>query len=328
MIRRREFITLLGGAAAASPLAARAQQTMPRVAVIMVHRDTDRLGHGRLQAFVAAFENLGWRTGHNVQIDVRWAAGSAERMRQIAAEFVALKPDVIVASGTPAVDALKRARSSIPVVFAGVQEPVEQGFIASMAHPGGNITGFTLGDFPIVGKSIDLLKAMEPGLKRVGLMYNPETYGFYDAYLARFQAEARWPMELVRLAVRVPSDIDVAIKKFSTQPNGGVAVLVDAFNTINQATIREALERHPMPHVVPWRLFVESGGLMSYGPDVDAVFAQSAGYVDRILKGTSPADLPAQDPTKYEFVINLKAAKALGLVVPSTLVAIADEVIE
>jgi putative ABC transport system substrate-binding protein len=244
------------------------------------------------------------------------------------AEIVALKPDVIVANGTPTVAALKRATSTIPVVFVGINEPVVQGFIASMARPGGNITGFTQVDFSIVGKSVEMLKAMAPALTRVGLMYNPETYGFYDTYLERFQAEARWSMELTRAAVRVPADIDVAVADIATRPGGGLAVLSDTFNLINQATIRAALERYRLPHIVPWRQFVAGGGLMSYGPDVDDVFRRSADYVDRILKGANPAELPAQAPTKYELVINLKTAKALGLDVPASLIAIADEVIE
>ena len=326
-MRRRDFTTLLGGALC-WPVAARTQQAMRRVAVIMVQREGDGLGQDRLNAFLRGFEKLGWRAGHNVQIDVRWAGGSAERMRDIAADFVAAKPDVIVVSGTPAVAALQRATSSIPIVFVGVNEPVAQGYIASMAHPGGNMTGFTQGDFSIVGKSVDMLKAMAPPLKRVGLMYNPETYGFYDAYLAKFQAEARWPMELARVAVRALADIETAIKNFAAQPDGGLVVLADAFNTINQAAIRKVLEQYPIPHVVPWRPFVANGGLMSYGPDVDAIFTDSAGYVDRILKGTKPADLPAQNPTKLELVINLKTAKALGLEVPPSLHAFADHVIE
>jgi putative ABC transport system substrate-binding protein len=326
-MRRREFIVGIAGAAA-KPLAARTQERVRRVAVIMVQREGDPIGHGRLDAFLRGFEKLGWRNGQNVRIDIAWAAGDNDRMQQLALQFVAAKPDVIVVAGTPAVRALQRATSSIPVVFVGVNEPVAQGFIANMARPGGNLTGFTQGDFAIVGKAIDLLKAIAPGIGRVGLMYNPETYGFYDAYLAKFQAEARWPMALARVKVQALPDIEAGIKAFATEPHGGLAVLADAFNTINQAIIRQVLARHPLPHVVPWRPFVRNGGLMSYGPDVDAIFAYSADYVDRILKGAKPANLPAQNPTKFELTINLKTAKALGLEVPPSLHAIADEVIE
>ena len=326
-MRRREFITLLGGAAA-WPLAARAQQSMRRVAVIMVTPETDPVGQGRLKAFLQGFEKRGWIDGRNARFDIRWAGGSAERMREIVAEIVALKPDVIVANGTPTVAALKRATSTIPVVFVGINEPVVQGFIASMARPGGNITGFTQVDFSVVGKSVEMLKAIAPALTRVGLMYNPETYGFYDAYLERFQAEARWSMELTRAAVRVPEDIDGAVADVAARPGGGMAVLSDTFNLINEVRIRAALERYRLPHIVPWRQFVAGGGLMSYGPDGDDIFRRSADYVDRILKGANPAELPAQAPTRYELVINLKTAKALGLDAPPSLLAIADDVIE
>ena len=309
-------------------MAARAQPSMRRVAVIMITSETDPVGQGRLKAFLQGFEKLGWTDGRNVRVDIRWAGGSAERMREIVAEIVALKPDVIVANGTPTVAALKRATSTIPVVFVGINEPVVQGFVASMARPGGNITGFTQVDFSIVGKSVEMLKAIAPALTRVGLMYNPETYGFYDTYLERFQAEARWSMELTRAAVRVPADIDVAVADVAARPGGGLAVLSDAFNLINQATIHAALERYRLPHIVPWRQFVAGGGLMSYGPDVDDIFRRSADYVDRILKGANPAELPAQAPTRYELVINLKTAKALGLDCAAVVLAIADEVIE
>ena len=326
-MRRREFITLLGGAAA-WPLAARAQQSMRRVAVIMVTPETDPVGQGRLKAFLQGFEKRGWIDGRNARFDIRWAGGSAERMREIVAEIVALKPDVIVANGTPTVAALKRATSTIPVVFVGINEPVVQGFIASMARPGGNITGFTQVDFSVVGKSVEMLKAIAPALTRVGLMYNPETYGFYDAYLERFQAEARWSMEVTRAAVRVPEDIDGAVADVAARPGGGMAVLSDTFNLINEVRIRAALEHYRLPHIVPWRQFVAGGGLMSYRPDGDDIFRRSADYVDRILKGANPAELPAQAPTRYELVINLKTAKALGLDVPPSLLAIADDVIE
>jgi putative tryptophan/tyrosine transport system substrate-binding protein len=326
-VKRREFIVLLGGTVSWA-FAVRAQQTVRRVAVLMVHHEADQLGQSRLKAFVQAFDKLGWAEGHNAQIIVRWAGGSAERMREIAAEFVALKPDLILASGTPAVAALKRTTASIPIVFVGINEPVVQGFIASMARPGGNITGFTQVDFSVVGKSVEMLTAMAPALTRVSLMYNPETCGFYDSYLEKFRAEARWPVDLSRAAVRAPEDIVTAVAGVAARPGGGLAVLSDAFNTINQATIRTALERYPVPHIVPWRQFVVQGGLMSYGPDADDIFRRSASYADCILMGANPADLPAQAPTQFELAINLKAAKALGLTVPPSLLAVAEEVIE
>jgi len=327
-MRRREFITLAAAGIAGWALHVRAQEAVRRVAVIMVTGETDPLGRSRLNGFLQGFAALGWNEGRNVLIDVRWAGGNDTRMREIAAEIVALKPDLIVANGTPTVAALKRATSSIPVVFVGINEPVAQGFIASMSHPGGNITGFTQVDFSVVGKSVEMLKAMAPGLTHIGLMYNPQTYGFYDTYLEKFQSEARWSVELMRAAVHLPADIDVVVGNVASRPDGGLVVLSDAFNLINQATIRAALERYRLPHIVPWREYVVGGGLMSYGPDVVDVFRRAADYADRILKGASPAELPAQAPTKYGLVINLKTAKTLGLTVPSNLIALADEVIE
>ena len=327
-MRRRSLFVGVGTATAAWGSVGRGQQPLPKVAVIMATAESERLGQDRLKSFLRELKRLGWVDGSNVGLNIRWAGGSDDRMREIVAEVVATKPSVVLANGTPTVAALKHATTSIPVVFAGINEPVVQGFVTSMAHPGGNITGFTQVDFSIVGKSVEMLKAMAPALSRVGLMYNPETYGFYDAYLKRFQAEAPWQMELTRAAVRTPPDIEIAIVDIASRPGGGLVVMSDAFNFIHNAMIRAALERHPLPHIVPWRQYVVGGGLMSYGPDIDDVFRRSADYVNRILKGENPADLPVQAPTKYELVINLKTAKALGLAVPPILLAQADEVIE
>ena len=326
-MNRREFISLLGGAAA-WPHGLRAQETMRRVVVIMITRETDALGQDRLEAFRQDFEKRGWKDGRNVRIDIRWAGDNPERMREIVAEIIALKPDVVLANGTPAVAALRRAGTSIPIVFTTVNEPVVQGFVASIARPGGNITGFSLVEFSVVGKTVEMFRAMLPALARVGLMFNPDTYAFYDTYLDRFHAEATWPMQITRAAVRAPEDIDAVIADIATQPDGGMVVLPDAFNAANQATIRGALERHRLPHIVPWLPFVSAGGLMSYGPDLVDIFRRSADYVDRILKGANPAELPVQAPVKYELGINLKTAKTLGVAAPPTLLAIADKVIE
>jgi putative ABC transport system substrate-binding protein len=300
---------------------------MRRIAVVMAPAESDPDGRTRYEGFLQELQKRGWVNGRNVRIDVHWTGGSAERMRQSVAEFVALKPDVIIANGSPTVAALKRATSSIPVVFVLINEPVLQGFIASMARPGGNITGFTQVDFSVVGKSVETLKTMAPALTPIGLMYNPDTYSFYDDYLRALQADARRVMEVTRAGVRSSADIDAAIAEIATL-GGGLAVLPDVFNSGKQAAIGAALERHRLPHIVPWRQFVSRGGLMSYGPDLTDIFRRSADYVDRILKGANPAELPAQAPTKFELVINLKTAKALGLDVPATLLARADEVIE
>jgi putative ABC transport system substrate-binding protein len=328
-MRRREFITLLGGSAAAWPLAAGAQQTMRRVAVQMATRDTDPEGRAWLNAFLQAFQKLGWTEGRDVRIEIRWAGGSSERAREIAAEFIALKPDVIVANGTPGVAAMKQATAAIPVVFVLVNEPVAQGFIASVARPGGNVTGLTMVDFSLIGKLVELLKSISPAIERVGLMFNPEAYPYYDVYLRAFQAETRRPVEVVRLAVRSSTEIDAAVAAFAGPRGGGVAVLADGgFTVSNRAAIRAALEYHRLPYIIPWRSFVSEGALISYGPDQVDIFRRSADYVDRILRGANPSELPAQAPNKFELAINLKTAKALGLEIPLSLLATADEVIE
>jgi putative tryptophan/tyrosine transport system substrate-binding protein len=322
MMGRREFVSFLGSAAC-WPCAVRAQQPVPRVAVILVQHEGDPLGQARLNAFLKAFESLGWRDGRNVRIDLRWAGGSAERMREISADFVALKPQVIVASGSPAVAALKRATSSIPVVFVAVNEPVAQGFVASLARPGGNITGFTQTDFSIVGKSVHMLKAIAPKLNRIGLMYNPETYGFYDAYLARFQAEARWPMELKRVAVRVPSDIDPCFPGGRRIGRNGRRVQCNQSGHDPKGTAGLSAAKHSSVAVIRGERRTVVIRTRRRGH-----LSRSADYVDRILKGAIPAELPVQAPTGYELAINLKAAKLLGLDVPQSLLAIANEVIE
>ena len=253
-MQRREFITLFGGAAATWPLAARAQQqTMRRVAVQMATRDTVPEGRAWLNGFLQALQKLGWTEARDVQIEIRWAGGSSERARDIAAEFVALKPDVIVANGTPGVAAMKQATAAIPVVFVLVNEPVAQGFIASVARPGGNVTGFTMVDFSLIGKLVELLKTMAPAIGRVGLMFNPEAYPHYDVYLRAFQAEVRRPVEVARVAVRSSAEIDAAVAAFAAPPGGGLAVLADGgFTVSNRAAIRAALERHRLPYIVPW----------------------------------------------------------------------------
>jgi ABC-type uncharacterized transport system substrate-binding protein len=328
-MRRRQFISLLGGAAAAWPLAARAQQPARRVAVLLTGRETDAENQARLKALVEALQQLGWTDGRDIRIDIRWAGGSLERVQEIVAEFVALRPDVIVSSGSVATAAMKRATSSIPVVFVLVNEPDTQGFVASLARPGGNITGFTNMDFGVIGKSVELLKTMVPALTQIGLLFNSDVYPLYDSYLLKFQAEPRRPVEVVRAAVRSPADIDGVIDTLAARPGRGLAVLPDGgFTVTNRATIQQAVDRHRLPSTTPWRQFVSEGALMSYGPDSIDIYRRSADYVDRILKGAKPADLPVQQPVKFEFVINRNTATALGLEIPPTLLALADEVIE
>jgi ABC-type uncharacterized transport system substrate-binding protein len=327
-LQRRDFITLLG-VAAAWPLAARAQQPMRRIAILLTGHDTDAENQARLQALLRALQQLGWTDGRNLRIDIRWAGGSAPRTQEIVAEFVALVPDVAVVSGSVATAAIKRATASIPVVFALVNEPEMQGFVASLGRPGGNITGFTNMDFSVIGKSVELLKTMVPMLTQIGLLFNSELYPLYDSYLRKFQAEPRQPVEVVRAAVRSPAEIDGVIDALAVRPGKGLVVLPDGgFTVTNRTAIQAAVDRHRLPCMTPWRQFAAEGALMSYGPDSIDIFRRSADYVDRILKGAKPADLPVQQPVKFELVINRKTAIALGIDIPPTLLALADEVIE
>ena len=330
-MRRREFITLVGGAAAvlALPRPATAQQPMRRIAVFMASRETDPEDQARTRTLLQRLQQLGWVDGRNARIDVRWAGGSRERTKEIVAELTALKPDVILSTGSIATATFKQATASIPVVFTMVNEPVTQGFVKSLAQPGGNLTGFTFIDFTVIGKSAELLKTIAPALTRVGFMFNPVVYPLYDSYLQAYQAQPNRPVEVMRATATSPAEINAAIDRLAGQPNAGLAVLADGgFNLANRPTICAAIERHRLPSISPWRNFVTEGSLMSYGPDTADIFHRAADYIDRILKGAKPADLPVQQPVKFELTINVKTAKTLGLDVPPTLLAIADEVIE
>ena len=326
-MRRREFIAALGGAAIV-PFAAQAQGAPRRVAVLMATRETDPEGQARLKAFLQGFQQRGWVDGRNAAITVRWSGGSLEQTREIAAEFVALKPDVIVVNSTTGIAEMKRATASIPTIFVLVNEPVAQGFIASMSRPGGNITGFTMVDFSMVGKSVEMLKTIAPAVTRAGLMFNPRTYPYYDTYLQQFQAEAKSPVEVFRAAVDSVAEIETTIATLGAQPGTGLVVPPDPFTVANRGVIRAAVTKARLPHIFHFRQFVREGALISYGPDTTDVFRRSAEYADRVLKGENPAELPAQAPNKFELAINLKTAKALGLDVPPALLATADEVIE
>jgi ABC-type uncharacterized transport system substrate-binding protein len=328
-MRRRDFITLLGGAVVWWPLAARAQQTVRRVAVLVPSRETDAQYQDRVRTLTQAMQQLGWSDGSNVRIDVRWAGDSSERLREIAADLASLAPDVIVASGSVATAAIKRATASIPVVFGMVNEPVTQGFVASLARPGGNITGFTNIDFTVVGKLVELLKTTAPALSRIGLMYNSDDYPIYDEYVHELQTDRRRPVEVVRAAVRQPAEIDSVIESLAALPDSGLAILPDGgFNIIHRATILAAVYRHRLPSIAALRQFASEGALMSYGPDDIDIFRRMADYVDRILKGAKPAELPVQEPVKFKLVINEMTAKTLRVDVPPMLLATADEVIE
>jgi putative ABC transport system substrate-binding protein len=329
-MRRREFITLLCGAAAAWPLAARAQQPerVRRIGVLMNLASDDAEGQARLAAFHQGLQQLGWTVGRNVQIDYRWGAGNADRIRKFAAKLVALAPDVILSTGSPSVAALQQATHTVPIVFVTVVDPVSSGFVDSLARPGGNITGFALYEYSISGKWLGLLKEIAPGMTRAAVIRDPAlTAG--GGQLGVIQAVApSVGAEVTPINVRDAGEIERAITTFARSPNSGLIVTGSTLAGVHRDLIVTLAARHKLPAVYFARYFVVGGGLMSYGPGLVDQYRDAAGYVDRILKGEKPADLPVQAPTKYELVINLKTAKALGLDVPDSLLARADEVIE
>ena len=327
-IARRKFLaTLLGGAAAAWPLGARAQpDRMRRIGVLMGFAD-DAEGQARVKGLQQGLQELGWIEGRNVRIDYRWTGGDATRVRTYVAELVKLSPDVIVAHTPPVIAAVRQASSSIPIVFAAVIDPVAHGFIDNLARPGGNLTGTTNIEFSLIGKMLEMLKEAAPGIVRAAVMFgtNPQ----YLVYLYSFgTVPPTLAVELSAAAVRDAGEIEAAMSELGRKPGAGLVVPPDAFTIIHHAMIIELAARYRLPAVYAYRSFVAEGGLMSYGPDVYDIFRRTASYVDRILKGARPADLPVEAPVKFEFVINLKTAKALGLDVPEKLVALADEVIE
>jgi putative ABC transport system substrate-binding protein len=329
-IGRREFITLVGGAAATWPLTARAQQPerMRRIGVLANLASDDAEGQARLAAFHQGLQQLGWTVGRNAQIDYRWGAGDADRIRKFAAELVALAPDVILSTGSPSVAALQQATRTVPIVFVTVVDPVSSGFVDTLARPGGNITGFALYEYSISGKWLQLLKEIAPRVTRAAVIRDPAlTAG--GGQLGVIQAVApSVGVEVTPVNVRDAGEIERAITAFARSPNGGLIVTGSTLAGVHRHLIIALAARHKTPAVYSVPYFVVDGGLISYGPDTVDQYRRAAGYVDRILKGEKPADLPVQAPTKYQLVINLKTARALGLDVPPTLLARADEVIE
>ena len=329
-MKRRNFITLLGGAAA-WPLAAHAQQPgerVQRIGVLMNRAPDDAEGQARLKALVQGLQQLGWVEGRNLRMDVRWAAGVADLLHRYAAELVALMPDVIVADGAVGVSALQGATRSVPIIFVAVPDPVGAGFVKSLARPGGNTTGFTAFEYAIAAKWLELLKEIAPSLTRAAVLRDP-TIAAGIGQFAAIQAVGPITMELSVVDLRDTDAIEQDVADFARgSKNGGLIVTVGPFGANHPNVITTLANRYKLPAVYPFRYFVGVGGLMSYGPDLVSQFRPAAGYVDRILKGEKPADLPVQTPTKYELVINLKTARALGLEVPPTLLARADEVIE
>jgi putative ABC transport system substrate-binding protein len=329
-MKRREFITLIGGTVVAWPLAARAQQPaqVRRIGVLLPFAEDHPVGQARVAAFVQGLRQLGWTDGHNVRIDYRWSAGDSDNIRKFASELIALGPDVVMAFTSAAVTALRQATSTVPIVFAVVADPVGAGYVESLARPGGNVTGFAAQEYAVGGKWMELLKEIVPRLTRVAVLRDsaiaagPGQFGALQAVAPSFGVELR-PIDL-----HDPSGIEHGIAAFAKGPNNGLIVTGSPSATLHRNLIITLAARHKLPAIYYERSFADAGGLISYGPDFIDQCRRAAGYVDRILKGERPADLPVQAPTKYELVINLKTAKALGLQIPDKLLALADEVIE
>jgi putative ABC transport system substrate-binding protein len=321
----------LGGAAAAWPFAAHAQQPerMRRVSMLLGLAEKDPEAIGRVKAFRLGMRDLGWIEGRNVEIEYRFAGTNLESINRHVAELVRLAPDVIVAHSTPVMAVLRPATSTIPIVFVLVNDPVSQGFISSLAHPGRNITGFSFIDFEIVGKWINLLRDVKPNVSRVALMFNPDTAPYYDVYLRSFKAlPQQTSVEVQAAQVRSVAEVDLAVAELGREPGSGLIAASDPYILAVRGAILKAADQHRVPVISPYRQFVIEGSLMSYGPDTADIFRRSSSYVDRILKGESPANLPAQSPNKFELVVNLKTAKALGLSLRESFLLLADEVIE
>ncbi len=329
-MRRREFITLIGGAAAAWPLAARAQQAeqMRRVGVLMNTTGDDPEGQARIAAFHQGLQEWGRTLGRNTRIDVRWGAIDADSSRRYATELVALAPEVILVSAAAGLGALKQTTRTVPIVFVNVVDPVGAGYVESLSRPGGNVTGFTPFEYGLSGKWLELLKEVAPSVRRAAVLRDPAVASGVGQY-AIIQAMApSLGVELRPIDVGDSGEIERAVVAFAREPNGGLIIVGSPSAVVHRDLIIKVAAHHRLPAVYPFPYFAHSGALIAYGPDLVPPFRSAAGYVDRILKGEKPADLPVQASTKYQMVINLKAAKALGLDVPATVLARADEVIE
>jgi putative ABC transport system substrate-binding protein len=331
-MRRREFIRTLGGAVVAWPLAARAQQSeqMRRIGVLMGYAENDPEGEARVAAFREGLQNLGWAEGRNIRIDTRWATpGDAESRQRFAQELVALRPDLILSHGTPTTATLLQQTRSIPILFAGVSDPVGSGFVASFPRPGGNVTGFITMEPTMAGKWLELLKEIAPRVARVALLFNPATAPYAEYWLNPFKAAAAsFALEAIVAPVRDTSELESVLAAQAREPNGGLIAIPDTFLAAHRAEVTSLAARYRLPAVYAFRYFADVGGLMSYGSDQIDDYRRSATYADRILKGAKPSEFPVQAPIKFELVINLKTAKALGLTVPPMLLARADDVIE
>jgi putative ABC transport system substrate-binding protein len=329
-MNRRAFITLLGGAAAAWPLAARAQQPgrMRRISVLMNSDENDAEVKAELAAFTQGLRNLGWTDGQNVSLDIRWSRGNAEGARSAASELLSLSPDAILSATTPNLTALLRQAPIVPVVFVAVNDPVAQGFVSNLAHPGGNITGFAAYEFSVGGKWIDLLKQVVPGLTHVAIIFNPDTSSANFLFDSIKTLAPSLGVEVTAATVHDAAGIERAIENVSQQPNGGLVLAPDPLLQVHRRLTVELAARYRVPAISWERYFTEIGGLMSYGVDNKSIFRQAAIYIDRVLKGAKPSELPVQTPTRFDLVINVKTAKALGIEVPTNLLLIADDYIQ
>jgi putative ABC transport system substrate-binding protein len=329
MIGRRDFITLLGGAAA-WPLTVRAQQgdRVRRISVLLWGDENDPLSKTPVSAFIQALADWGWTDGRNLRMDLRWYGDDINRMQALAQELVGLEPDIILAGSTPATAVVQRKTRTIPIVFAGVADPIASGLVARLDRPSGNVTGFGYLEATLGGKWLELLSEIAPGLKRAAIMFNPDMAPA-SIFIPSFETAAR-SLKVVPISVPVHSDeeIETAIIALGREPGGGLVVLPDPFTTVHRAPIISAAARNNIPAVYYLSAFARDGGLLSYGPDPIDTFRRAASYADRILRGAKPGDLPVQLPTKFEMVLNLKTAKALGLAVPPSILLRADEVIE
>jgi putative tryptophan/tyrosine transport system substrate-binding protein len=331
IIRRRDFITLLGGAAA-WPLAAQAQQAdrMPRIGVLIEFAENDPEASAYLSGFTRGLAELGWTDGRNLRMDVRWAAGNVDRMRMFAKELIDLRPELILASSTPVTAAVQRETRTIPIVFVFVADPVGARLVASLPHPGGNITGFGSQEPSMGSKWLELLAEIAPTVKRAAMMFNPDTAPYVRSYfLPSFEAAAQsLKVEPIVAPVHSDAEIETVIASLSREPGGGLVVMPDGYLQVHRAPILLQAARNNVPAVYQLTFFVRDGGLLSYGPDGADMYRRAAAYVDRILKGEKPADLPVQLPVKFEMAVNVKTARALGLAVPQSILLRADEVIE
>jgi ABC-type uncharacterized transport system substrate-binding protein len=332
-VRRRDFIRVIGGSSIAWPLAARAQQSdrVRRIGLLMLVAETDPQGQAELTAFATELERLGWTERQNIRIDQRWANGDVSRLPTLAAELLNLKPDLLVGQGSAALAALQQATRTLPIVFASVTDPVGQGFVETLARPSGNTTGFAMFEVSMGEKWLDLLKQLAPSTEHVAILSNlvTSTASFGKLYFQSINAAApRFGIKPFSLAIDNEADLERTLSDLASEPNNGLIVLLDAFTYVHRDLIIHQAARHRMPAIYTVPFFAEAGGLASYGVDLAAHFGQAATYVDRILRGARPADLPVQQPTKFKLVINVKTAKGLSITVPQSLLVTADEVIE